>query len=190
MFYEGKLLVAPPNMRDWRFHNAVVYLWKHDTSGAHGIILNKPLESPNFREVCDEGNIRIAEGIEAPIHYGGPVGLQIVGCLHTLDWKTPNTNAFDTELGFTMDRQVIANIAQGRGPAQYLITMGMSSWVPGQLESELEALPPRRKSESWLVMDFDPNIVWHAHQREMWNACVNIAVSEQSRDYVNRFLPD
>lgn len=190
MFYEGKLLVAPPTMRDWRFRNSVVYLWKHDSAGANGIILNKALSSPKFREVCEEGGIRLAEGIDAPVYYGGPVGLQIVGCLHTLDWASPNTNQFDTELGFTMDRQVIANIAQGRGPAQYLITMGMATWSAGQLEAEITAEPPRTKNESWLVMDFDPNIIWHGKIDHMYSSCVSIAVAEQSRNYVSKFLRD
>lgn len=190
MFYEGKLLVAPPTMRDWRFRNSVVYLWKHDYAGANGIILNKRLESPKFRDVCRESDIELAEGIDSPIHYGGPVGLQVVGCLHTLDWKSPNTNAFDTELGFTLDRQIVANIAQGRGPAQFIITMGMASWSPGQLETEFEALPPRSKNESWLVMDFDPNVVFHNGIDHMWNSCLNIAVAESSRQYVSKYLSD
>jgi len=190
MYYEGKLLVAPPTMRDWRFRNSVVYLWKHDYSGAAGIILNKQLEQPTFRDVCAEGNIPLAEGIDTTIHYGGPVGLQMVGCLHTLDWASPNTNTFDTELGFTLDRQAVASIAQGRGPQQYIVTMGIASWETGQLEDEIESTPPRRRDDSWLVMDFDPNIVWHGKIQHMWNSCVSIAVSESSRDYVSRFLAD
>lgn len=187
-YYEGKLLVAPPSMRDWRFKNSVVYLWKHDEAGATGVIINKQLSSPNFHDICEEGGIEIGEGIDAPIYYGGPVSLQMVGCLHTLDYRMAHTNTFDTELGFTLDRRCITDIARGRGPANYIITMGMASWAPGQLETEIEALPPRSKHESWLVMDFDPNIVWHSHQREMWNACVNIAVQEQSLNYVDRFF--
>jgi putative transcriptional regulator len=187
-YYEGKLLVAPPSMRDWRFKKSVVYLWKHDIAGATGIIINKQLESPTFRDICEESDIELDEGIDAPIYYGGPINMEIVGCLHTLDYRVDSTNVFDTELGFTMDRKCITDIAHGRGPAQYIVTMGMASWMSGQLETELEALPPRSRHESWLVMDFDPNIVWHSNQREMWNACVNIAVHEQSLNYVDRFF--
>jgi putative transcriptional regulator len=189
-YFEGKLLVAPPTMRDWRFQKSVVYIWKHDVAGATGIIINKRLQTPTFREVCDAGDIEVGEGIDSPIHFGGPVGTQIVGCLHTLDYKLPHTNSYDAELGFTLDRKVIYDIAGGRGPAQHIITMGMASWDAGQLEIEMEALPPRSKHESWLVMDFDPNIVWHSEPSEIWNACVNIAVSESSRNYVSKFLKD
>ena len=38
---QGKLLVAPPGMSDWRFQKTVVYVWRHDVSGAAGVIINK-----------------------------------------------------------------------------------------------------------------------------------------------------
>lgn len=190
-YFDGKLLVAPPGMRDWRFQRSVVYLWRHDVSGASGVILNKPLESPRFSEVCQEAEIFNAEGIEPALYYGGPVGGNMVGCLHTLDYRTANTQtAPDEQLGFTLDRQIIKDIAEGHGPDQFIITMGLASWTAGQLENEIAAEAPRQKSESWLVMDLDPNIVWHSHMGQMWNACVNISVAEQSRDYVSRFLKD
>ena len=43
---QGKLLVAPPNMTDWRFQKSVVYIWKHDVSGAAGCIINKRVKNP------------------------------------------------------------------------------------------------------------------------------------------------
>ena len=36
---QGKFLVAPPNMPDWRFQKTVIYMWKHDISGAGGVII-------------------------------------------------------------------------------------------------------------------------------------------------------
>ena len=190
MDLSGKFLVAPPTMRDWRFAQTVVYLWKHDLNGASGVIINRPVESSRLIDICRDGNIRVGEGIDSPINYGGPIGENIVGCLHTLDWASPNTNQFDTELGFTLDRQIIANIAQGRGPAQYIVTMGMATWSAGQLEAEIAAEPPRNKNESWLVMDFDPNVIWHGKIDHMYSSCVSIAVSEQSRNYVSKYLRD
>ena len=38
---QGKLLVAPPGMPDWRFQKTVVYMWRHDVSGAAGVVINK-----------------------------------------------------------------------------------------------------------------------------------------------------
>ena len=58
---QGQLLVAPPNMPDWRFQNSVVYMWRHDVSGAAGVIVNKQCQHPDFDHVCKEGQIRNIE---------------------------------------------------------------------------------------------------------------------------------
>jgi putative transcriptional regulator len=190
MYHEGKLLVAPPTMRDWRFQKSVVYLWKHDHTGASGVIINKRLATPNLQQICRQGNITVGEGIDSAVYYGGPIGVEIVGCLHTLDYRIGSTNLYSGQLGFTMDRKIIVDIAQGRGPHQHIITMGIASWDSGQLESEIEGYAPRSKKESWLVMDFDPSLIWHNDMQEMWNSCVNISLSEQSRQYVSKFFAD
>lgn len=190
-YYDGKLLVAPPMMRDWRFAKTVVYIWRHDVSGASGVILNRPIDSPSFKDVCEQGDIEIGEGISSQIFYGGPVNENMVGCLHSLDYHQPSTAVIEKQnMGFTLDKEVIKDIACGRGPEKYIITMGMAHWDSAQLESEIEAVPPRDQKESWLMMDFDPNIIWHGEHSQMWNACVNISVQEQSRNYVSKFVKD
>ena len=49
---QGKLLVAPPNMPDWRFQKTVVYMWRHDVTGAGGVIINKKCNHPSFSHIC------------------------------------------------------------------------------------------------------------------------------------------
>ena len=44
---QGKLLVAPPGMPDWRFQKTVVYIWRHDVSGACGVIMKKDKSKEN-----------------------------------------------------------------------------------------------------------------------------------------------
>jgi len=188
-YYDGKLLVAPPTMRDWRFKKTVVYLWKHDIAGACGVIINRPLESPTWHDICEEARIPSVEDVDPTIYYGGPVMGAVVGCLHTLDCRLDSTNVSD-HLGFTMDRAIINSISQGHQPANYIITMGMASWEAGQLEEELIALPPRSKHESWLPLDFDPNLIWHGENEELWNACVNLAVAQHSREFTSKLLKD
>ena len=56
-YLDGKLLIAPPKMTDWRFAKSVVYIWKHDVSGAGGIIVNKKVSAPSFDNICREGGM-------------------------------------------------------------------------------------------------------------------------------------
>ena len=41
---EGQLLVASPRMRDPRFERTVILILHHDTEGAMGVVLNRPLK--------------------------------------------------------------------------------------------------------------------------------------------------
>jgi putative transcriptional regulator len=187
-YLDGKILVAPPRMRDWRFSKSVIYLWKHDVSGAAGVIVNKALTSPNFEAVCREGRIELMPGIHPKIYYGGPVMSNMVGVLHTLDFEVKSTNPVRNELGFTLDRQAIEAIALGHPPANYFVMMGMASWEPGQLEQEIQAEPPRRETESWLVMDYDLELVFKSPAKDLWEIALNRAVLEKTQQFTKKIF--
>ena len=189
-YYDGKLLVAPPSMRDPRFAKSVVFIWKHDVSGAAGVIINRPLNSPNFKEVCAEANVISAQGVNPTMFYGGPVIEGIIGCLHSNEYNLLDTVGAQGPVSFTLDRQVINDVALDCGPKNYILTVGMSSWESGQLEEELESIPPRSKNESWLILDCDPNLIWQGNHPNMWNACVNLAVAQHSREFTSKLLRD
>ncbi len=187
-YLDGKILVAPPRMRDYRFAKAVIYMWRHDVSGAAGVILNKPLTAPTFERVCQEGSIECLTGINPKIHYGGPVMSNMVGVLHTLDFEIKSTNPVRDDLGFTLDRQAVEAIALGHPPAKYFVMMGMASWEPGQLEQEISAEAPRRHSEAWLVMDYDFQLVFNSDAKDMWDIAVNQAVQQKTQQFTSRIF--
>ena len=187
-YFDGRLLVAPPRMRDYRFAKSVIYMWKHDVSGAAGIIVNKPLSSPTFETVCQEGDIEYMSGTSPKIHYGGPVMNNMVGVLHTLDFEIKSTNPVRDNLGFTLDRQAVEAIALGHAPENYFIMMGMATWAPGQLEQEIAAEPPRRESESWLMLDYDLELVFNSSAKDMWETALNQAVAQKTQQFTGRIF--
>ena len=177
---QGKLLVAPPSMPDPRFAKTVVYIWRHDVSGAAGVIINKRCQKPTFKHVCEESKLPRKETANPPVHYGGPVLNNIVGVLHSTDFVLPSTNTLtamgnDGPIGFTLDRQMLEIIAGGKGPLNRLVTLGMANWDTGQLEEELEH--PRNPAMSWLVLDYDEKIVFgqlaEDKPDEIWEECVS-----------------
>ena len=91
-YVDGKILVAPPKMGDWRFAKTVLYLWKHDVSGAAGVILNKTMTAPTFKRVCTEAKVKRLEEVNPQMYYGGPIMDNLIGVL-------PYTN-----LGMTQQR--------------------------------------------------------------------------------------
>ena len=182
----GKLLIAPPKMIDWRFSKAVIYMWKHDVSGAGGVIINKIIENPSFQMVCRDSKITQDPKINPLIYYGGPVLTNLLGCLHSTDYKIVTTNPEKNSIGFTLDKKILEDIAQKKGPRNYVITMGMASWMPGQLESEIDGIPPRLPGTSWLVLDYDPKLIFGAKTKDFWEKCVQKSIETKSKEIVDK----
>jgi putative transcriptional regulator len=187
-YLANKLLIAPPKMTDWRFSKSVVYLWKHDQSGAGGVIVNKKVNAPTFENICSEGSIKKRPDVDPIIFYGGPVMTNLVCCVHTLDYKLNTTNVSNKNIGFTLDKTIIEDIAKGKGPRKYLLTMGLCSWNAGQLESEIESLPPRQKTGSWLKLDYSEDIVFGPKLETLWQDCLGSCIAEKTKSITNKIF--
>ena len=187
---QGKLLIAPPKLPDWRFQKSVVYMWKHDIGGASGVIINKKCNHPDFKHVCQEGGRNRDLKVNPPIWYGGPVLTNIIGVLHTLDFTLKSTNLVKKDLGFTLDRKMLECIAQGGGPKQYLITLGLSNWEPGQLENELDGLPPKSPAFSWLSLDYSNELIFGPKREDFWDSCVSRTIENKTKELSSKIFKD
>ena len=188
---QGKLLVAPPNMPDWRFQKSVIYIWKHDVSGANGVIINKKCNHPTFDHICAEGMVKRAREVNTPVFYGGPMLNNLIGILHTKDFQLTSTNTNKHQpLAFTLDRKILEVVAQGGGPKQKMVTMGISSWTAGQLEAELESTPPRLPTMSWLIMPCDEKLIFGPQPVDFWELCVSRAIEHKTKEVSAKFFRD
>lgn len=188
---QGKLLVAPPNMPDWRFAKSVVYMWKHDVSGAAGVIINKICKHPDFKHVCQEGGIALMEGYNNAVYYGGPILTNIIGVLHTKDVQLASSQSRkQDQVAYTLDRKMLEMIAQGGGPRKRLIMLGMANWEAGQLEAELDPQPPRPKTMSWLTVPYNEALVFSSKPDDLWERCVNVAVANKTQEITGKIFKD
>ena len=112
----------------------------------------------------------------------------LVGCLHSLDYNIPATVKCQNNLGFTFDKKIIEDIAINKGPQNYLLTIGFSSWTAGQLEEEFDATPPRRPTSSWLIMDYDPTIIFGPKMQDLWDSCVAQCIQKTTKSITNKFF--
>ena len=69
-------------MKDPRFAESVIYMVKHDSEGAMGLVINRPMAQRSDRRFAQglrrwkrKGNKR-----EIIIHYGGPVSARKDSC--------------------------------------------------------------------------------------------------------------
>ena len=68
--------------------------------------------------------------------------------------------------------------------------MGMAQWESGQLEDELEAANGRPQTASWLVLDYDPKIVFGPQPVDTWQMCVSRAVENKTKEITNKIFKD
>lgn len=137
---EGKLLLAETTLRDSNFFRGVVLITRHGQEGAHGYVLNQPLD----RRVSD-----LLEGEEfepladVPVFKGGPVGTERL-TFAAMGWDH-RKRGFHFQSHLSTDDARDAYLA-GQDVRAFV---GYSGWSPGQLENELER-------HSWIVAEAVP----------------------------------
>ena len=60
--------------------------------------------------------------------------------------------------------------------------------VSGQLEAELDAVPPRKASMSWLIIDYDHELVFGPKREDMWEMCVSKAVQNTTSELTDKIF--
>ncbi len=163
-FLGNHLLIAMPNLEDPNFFHTVTYLCEHNTEGALGIVINRPMNL-TLAEVLQHMDLKpVTEDIgKLPIYLGGPVQQDRGFVLHRPlgDWEA--TLKVTDDIGITSSRDILGAIAQGEGPENALIALGYAGWGAGQLEQEMAA-------NTWLSGPADEHIVFDLPHQERWEA--------------------
>ena len=154
---KGMLLVATPPLVDPNFDRTVVLVLEHTESGAVGLVLNRPSDTP----VADAlpGWEQLASD-PATVFAGGPVSTDAAIALGSARHESAG-GGWEPLVGD------VGTIDLHRDPddlardiAAVRIFAGYAGWGPGQLESELQA-------NAWLVVPAwpedaigDPDDLW------------------------------
>ncbi len=137
---ENQFLVAMPQLAGSYFGSSVTYLWKHDDSGAIGIVVNKPLQA-SVADIFEELEIRSEAGEryfrERQVLAGGPVESDKGFILHDAGEQWESSIGITQGITITTSKTILEAIASGKGPNNYLVALGCAGWAPGQLEQEL-----------------------------------------------------
>src|SRR5271170_1477139 len=139
---KGHFLIASSALTDPNFSSAVVLLVQHNSDGAMGVVLNRPMEV-TVQQAC-EAALGTDCQIDGRLHQGGPCEALLVA-VHT------DPTAAETEvlpgLYFTTTKDRMEQLLESpTGETRFFV--GYAGWGPEQLESELEA-------GSWLVAPAD-----------------------------------
>jgi putative transcriptional regulator len=166
-FLVGQFLVATPEMRDPRFAEAVIYMVKHDDTGAMGLVISKPLLKAPLDELLKGfGEKPQGSNREIVVHYGGPVAPRQGFFLHTDDVVTENTTRIADGVAMTSDTRLLAAMAQGKGPRLTLFMLGYAGWAPGQLEAEI-------KLNSWFHIPAEKALIFGVDADKKWRKALD-----------------
>lgn len=157
-------LIAMPSLEDPNFHQSVAYLCEHNAEGGLGIIINRPTEV-TLGELLEHLELEPvdAETASRTVYMGGPVQPERGFVLHPPGGEWDSTLEVSPSVAVTTSRDILAAIAEGRGPERYLVALGYAGWEAGQLEDELA-------DNAWLTGPADPEIIFNRDTGDRWRA--------------------
>lgn len=144
-------LIATGNLDRSIFANSVIYICRHDSDGAFGLVLNKPSET-SVRELLKSLKVTPSGGASAVLH-GGPVKPEQVFILHSPPGEYDVTIKVDDNIGVTMSKDILSAIAENRAPSKMLFAFGYAGWDAEQLETEI-------RENAWISVPASPDIIF------------------------------
>jgi putative transcriptional regulator len=153
-YLDHQVLIAMPGMVDQNFVGSVTLLCQHNDAGAIGITINR-LSTYNLGEILTQLKIECADEAirQRPVLEGGPVAPDRGFVLHSPLEGYESSMAVGADIMVTTSRDVLTDIAVGKGPGKYLVALGYAGWGGGQLEGEMLA-------NAWLSVAADTDIVF------------------------------
>ncbi|MBY4678355.1 YqgE/AlgH family protein [Marinobacterium arenosum] len=137
---KGHFLLSMPHMQDPFFAQSLTYICEHDSEGAMGIIINRPLDfdlPALFRHLDLEADPAVSP---TPVYAGGPVAMERGFILHPSGDEAGHWTS-TLELGdgvsLTSSMDILEAMAHNRGPQKVLVALGYAGWSAGQLEDEI-----------------------------------------------------
>ena len=163
-------LVATQEMTDPRFKNTVIIMLENDEKGAWGLVINKPLGSIPLSTLVyksKDATIKKKElyNVKIPVYWGGPVNQNKILILHSQEYKNETTTNFKN-ISISSNYNILFEIADNKGPKEYLVIIGISSWGEGQLEGEIER-------EGWKLSEINLDLIFKMDNTEKWLNAIN-----------------
>lgn len=150
---KNHFLVAMPTLADPNFKQSVVYIHEHSDTGAIGMVVNKPMRI-NLGSVFEHLKIKseLDEVNDIEVLMGGPVNQENGFILYQPKAKQIEVSA---------SKEMLQNIALGKGPQDFIVTLGYSGWGNGQLEEEI-------MRNDWIIVPADPDILFATPMNNRW----------------------
>jgi putative AlgH/UPF0301 family transcriptional regulator len=156
---KGKFLVASRTLVDPRFMETVVLLISYDSTGAAGLIINRPTKMPLAKVLPSVEGLKKRSDV---LYYGGPVENQQMLMLIRSDEKVEGSdnvfkNVYVSISAKTLDRMIRARKTQ----KQLRVYSGYAGWIPDQLDKEVS-------HGDWFIIDADADFIFEKKSSDIW----------------------
>ncbi len=161
-------LIAMPNLGDPNFFRTVTLICEHNSEGAMGIVINRPIDL-SLRDILKQMEIPTtgAKNLDMPVYLGGPVQSNRGFVLHEPIGRWDSTLKITQSLGVSTSRDILVAIAENKGPRDYLIALGYAGWGAGQLEQEIA-------QNAWLSGPATREILFETPLEARWSAAADL----------------
>lgn len=162
-YLAGKFLLAMPGMGDPQFDRAVIAMCLHNQDGAFGLGIGHVRDGVRLHAILEDLDIDPGSAPDCPVHHGGPVEPQRGFVLHSPDWQDDQALPVNDLFSLSASLNILRAIAEGRGPARWLIALGYAGWAPGQLDAEM-------RRHGWYAGDIAETVLFDTPAIKRWTA--------------------
>ena len=133
-----------------------------------GIVINRPTDL-KLADVLGQMSIPVTGNAVSgmAVLQGGPVCRERGFVLHQPAGEWDSTLKVSEEIGIATSRDILSEIAEGRGPEQSLIALGYAGWGAGQLEQEV-------LDNAWLSGPSSRKILFDLPFEERWASAARL----------------
>src|SRR5690606_12614624 len=147
--------------------DTVIYICEHTDQGALGLVINRPTDltvGDLLKRLDLPLSLEIGPRERAPVFFGGPVPTdrRFVPHMPPHGYR-PSLRLGDMAL--TTSRDVLQDVAVGKGPEHMLITLGYAGWGAGQLEDEIS-------QNAWLTVNATHQILFDLPPEKRYEAAL------------------
>lgn len=153
-------LVTTKKNKDPRFKDTVVIMTEHTPKGALGFVINKPIGIVNLGTLINSSEKKIIN-LKIPIFWGGPLDQNKIFVIHSIEYKNENTQKIK-KVSISNNHQILVDIADQKGPKNFIIVRGLSAWKKGQLDGEID-------KGMWNLSEVDENIIFERINKKKHN---------------------
>lgn len=164
----NQLLIAMPALDDPTFSHTVTLICEHTEEGCFGVTINRPMDV-TVGDLLKQLDIDSIEQVllDSSAVTGGPVQPNQGFVIHDTARSWQGTLNVTENLSVTSSRDILDDIALGKGPDNFLLALGCASWSPGQVEDEL-------RKNVWLTCPANHQILFEAPYDKRWTQAAEI----------------